>query len=152
MKIDSLPPAYVAPSELHMASNVLINVKAIIDFKGNIPLLIGDGKRPHIWLYIPANKEGTEWYPLIKNNFSTNPRVLVITGKNSVTIATPDGNVIECEKQSNGVINVIKLDLRPFGLDLVAEGGEDGLLTIMGQTFTSSTFSNLGAMVGVGNA
>ena len=149
MKLDSLPAGYQQPERLVVASNNLTNVKAILEVNGSLPILIGDGERPKIWLYIPANKEGTEWYPLIKDNFSTNPKVLVMGDKNSVTIATPQGNVLECKKRADGVIEVNKLDLRPFGLDFVAEGNA---IKFMGNTFTGNTFTNVGVMFGVGNA
>ena len=75
MNLDSLPTGYQQPEKLIIASNSLINVQAIIEINGSLPILIGDGKKPRIWLYIPANKEGTEWYPLVKDNFSTNKDV-----------------------------------------------------------------------------
>lgn len=149
MKLDSLPTGYKQPDRLIIASNKLNNVKAILEVNGFLPVLIGDGDRPRVWLYIPANKEGTEWYPLIKDNFSTNPKVLVMESENSVTVATPHGNVLECTKEKDGLINVRKLDLRPFGLDFVAEGES---IKFMGSTFANNTFTNVGVMFGVGNA
>ena len=149
MKLDSLPTGYKQPDKLIIASNKLNNVKAILEINGFLPILIGDGDKPRVWLYIPANKEGTEWYPLIKDNFSTNPKVLVMESESSVTIATPHGNVLECAKEKDGLINVRKLDLRPFGLDFVAEGES---IKFMGGTFTNNTFTNVGVMLGVGNA
>lgn len=148
MKLNSLPTGYKQPDKLIIASNKLNNVKAILEINGNLPILIGDGKKPRIWLYIPANKEGTEWYPLIKDNFSTDPTVLVMEKENSITITTPQGNVIECVKQKDGVIVVSKLDLRQFGLDFIAEGNT---IKFMGNTFTNNTFTNVGVMFGVGN-
>jgi len=149
MYLDSLPTGYQPPERLVFASNNLNNVKAILEINGSLPILIGDGERPRIWLYIPANKEGTEWYPLIKDNFSTNPKVLVMGDKNSVTIATPQGNALECQKRTDGVIEVSKLDLRPFGLDFVAAGNS---IKFMGNTFTNNSFTNVRAMLRVGNA
>jgi len=149
MKLNSLPAGYKQPDKMVIASNKLNNVKAILEINGNIPILIGDGKKPRVWLYIPANKEGTEWYPLIKDNFSTNPTVLVIEKENSITIATPQGNVIECVKQVDGVIVVNKLDLRQFGLDFIAE---ENTIKFMGKTIANNTFTNVGVMLGVGDA
>jgi hypothetical protein len=149
MKLDSLPASYKQPERLVIASNTLNNVNAILEIKGSLPILIGDGAKPRIWLYIPANKKGTEWYPLIKDNFSTDPKVLVMGNKNSVTIATPQGNVLECQKRADGVIEVSKLDLRPFGLDFVAAGNT---IKFMGNTFTNTTVTNTTVMFNAGNA
>jgi len=149
MNLDSLPTGYQQPEKLIIASNSLINVQAIIEINGSLPILIGDGKKPRIWLYIPANKEGTEWYPLVKDNFSTNKDVLLMGKSNSVVIATPQGNVLECEKKSSGEIEVTKLDLRPFGIDFLAAGNA---ISIMGNTFSSNSFVNARVMFGVGSA
>ena len=149
MKRDSLPPGYQQPERLVIGLNNLTNVMAVLEVNGSLPILIGDGEKPRIWLYVPANKEGTEWYPLIKDNFSTNPKVLVTGSENSVTIATPQGNILECEKRADGAINVSKLDLRPFGLDFLADGNS---IKFMGNTYTKNTFTNVGVMFGVGSA
>jgi hypothetical protein len=149
MKLDSLPSGYVEPKKIELASNKLENVKAILEVNGNIPILIGDGDQPRIWLYIPSNNEGTEWYPLIKDNFSTNSSVLVMGGKNSVTIASPKGNILECKKRADGVIEISKLDLRIIGLDFVAA---DDTVKFMGSSFSRNIFKNVRVMFGVGNS
>ncbi len=149
MKFNSLPTSYIEPKQLEIASNILVNVKAILEVNGHIPILIGDGEKPRIWLYIPANKEGTEWHPLIKDNFSTNKNVVVSGKKNSIAITTPQGSILECEKRSDGVVEVSKLDLRPIGLDFVASGNE---IKFMGNTYSGNTFTNVRVMFGIGNA
>ena len=149
MKQESLPSNYKAPVKMKIGTNTLENVNIMFSFKGFVPILIGDGKNPRIWLNIPSNKEGTEWYPLIKDNFSTNPKVTVIETKNSVKVTTPDGVVVECIKASDGTIDVKKLNLKPFGLNVKANSE---MLTVMNQTFTSNGFKNVGTMFGIGAA
>lgn len=149
MKQDSLPSNYKAPNVLKIGTNTLENVNVILSYNGFVPILIGDGKKPHIWLNIPANREGTEWYPLIKDNFSTNPRVIVIETENSVKVTTPEGIVFEGIKMSDGIISVTRLNLKPFGLDVESNSE---LLKVMNQTFRTSGFKNVGTMFGIGNA
>jgi len=147
MKFNSLPTGYLKPKELKIASNTFINVETILKVNGSIPILIGDGDKPRIWLYIPANSEGTEWYPLIKDNFSTNRDVLVTGDGKSLKIISPQGTIIECKKHKDGVIEVTKLDLRIVGLDFFASGDT---ITFMGSSFSRSTFNNVGTMFAVG--
>ncbi len=149
MKLNSLPTGYVTPPNLEIGTNKLNNVTAILEVNGNIPLLIGDGDKPRVWLYIPADNNGNEWYPLIKDNFSTNPNVLVIGDKSSTTIATKQGNILTCKKRSDGVIEVSKVDLTLIGLNFVATNDS---VKFMNNTFTKNTFSNVGVMFGAGNA
>ncbi|MDR6962237.1 hypothetical protein [Shewanella putrefaciens] len=149
MKVESLPSNYTAPEKMLIGSNSLNNVKVLIDFNGFTPILIGDGEIPHIWIYVPMNQQGTEWYPLVKDNFSTNPSVIVIKRDNGVKVTTPDGIVIDCEKRGDGIVVVNKLNLKPFGINVTANSES---LSIMNATFSSSGFSNMRAMVGLGGA
>lgn len=147
MKTDNLPNSYKIPKKLIIGTNSLENVTAIISFNTYIPILIGDGDTPKIWLNIPVNKEGTEWYPLIKDNFSTNKNVIVSKNKNIVKVTTPDGVVIECEKKENGEVVVNQLNLKPFGLNIEANLNE---FKAMNGSYRGNRFSNLGVMIGIG--
>jgi len=147
VKIDNLPNSYLVPNRLNIGTNSLENVTAIMSFNGYIPILIGDGDTPRIWLNIPVNKEGSEWYPLIKDNFSTNKNVIVLKNKNSVKVTTPDGVIVECEKMTDGELLVKQLNLKPFGLNIEANLNE---LKAMNGSYRGNKFSNLGVMIGVG--
>ncbi|MDD1783436.1 hypothetical protein LRP49_19880 [Enterovibrio sp. ZSDZ35] len=149
MKIESLPSNYSAPEQMLIGSNSLKNVQTLIDFNGFSPILVGDGDTPHIWINVPMNQQGTEWYPLVKDNFSTNPAVIVLKRSNGVKVTTPDGEVIDCEKRNDGTIVVHKLNLRPFGINVTANSES---LNIMNTSFSSSGFSNMRAVVGLGGA
>ncbi|GHB00517.1 hypothetical protein ACFFLG_02330 [Shewanella indica] len=149
MKVDELPSGYKAPQKIVLGTNTLENVNLLLSFNGFVPILIGDGKKPRVWINIPTNREGSEWYPLVKDNFSTNDKVVVLESKKSIKITTPDGIILECYKLDDGIIDVKLLNLKPFGLNVVAD---DKRLMVMNQTFTSSIFKNIGTMIGIGNA
>ncbi|MCE9788562.1 hypothetical protein [Shewanella chilikensis] len=149
MKVDELPSGYKAPQKIVLGTNTLENVNLLLSFNGFVPILIGDGKKPRVWINIPTNREGSEWYPLVKDNFSTNDKVVVLESKKSIKITTPDGIILECYKLDDGIIDVKLLNLKPFGLNVVAD---DKRLMVMNQTFTSSIFKNVGTMIGIGNA
>lgn len=149
MKADDLPTSYKAPKKLLIGTNILENVNILLSFNGFIPVLIGDGKKPRVWINIPTNKDGTKWYPLVKDNFSTNEKVVVIESESSVEVTTPDGVVIECSKLSDGTIDVKRINLKPFGINVVSDQRQ---LAVMNQIFTGSGFKNIGTMIGIGNA
>jgi len=148
MKINSLPTNYKKPQNLIIGTNTLNNVEALFTFNEYIPLLIGDGKTPRIWINIPANKEGTDWYPVVKDNFSTNKKVIVIKDNNLIKITTPDGVILDCSKDKDGSIQVHTLNMKPFGLDITSDNAS---MKIMGTSFSSSTFTNMRVIVGIGN-
>lgn len=150
MKIDSLPSAYAAPSKVIIATNTLNDVQAIISIYNNVPILIGDGEEiPRIWISAPANREGTKWIPIVRDNLAIDNNFHVeITRNNEVKICTKEDVFLECKKNSQGDIIVSLLDLRPIGINFVAKGDS---IEFMGNSFSRNTFSNTKAMFGVGN-
>lgn len=147
MKSSNLPSNYHVPSRLALGTNVLEGVKLIVSFNGYVPILIGDGDNPRVWLNIPANRDGTEWYPLVKDNFPASKKVSILESEGSVQITIPDGVVLKCQKKNNGTIDVSYLNLEPFGLNVIADKEK---LVVMGNTFTGNVFKNVGTMVSIG--
>ncbi|MEL4247745.1 hypothetical protein [Shewanella xiamenensis] len=146
MRSDSLPSNFKPPRKMNIGTNSFHNTTALLNFKGYVPILIGEGDNPHIWINIPANQDGSEWYPLVKDNFSTNQSVIVIKGDNSVKVTTPEGVIIDCEIKNDRSIYVKKLNLKPFGINVYAD---ENSMNIMGTSFTSSGFSNIGTVVSI---
>lgn len=146
MKIDELPSQYKPYGKISLGTNVIENVTAILTVKGHVPLLIGQGEPPKIWLYVPTDSFGTEWYPLIKDNFSSHPDVKVIAEKKLVTIKTSSTTVLTCLVGDNNVINILKLDLSPFGLDVYSD---EKSLKVMGNTLSNNTFKSLKVVIGI---
>ncbi len=147
MKIDNLPSTYIVPKHLNIGTNQLENVIALISFKEYIPILIGEGYIPKVWLNIPINKEGTEWYPLIKDNFSTNDKVVVLKDNRNIKITTPDGVILDAYSKDNGEIIINTLNLMQFGLDVKSNENE---LVVMNNTYIDNTFKNVRIMIGIG--
>jgi hypothetical protein len=149
MKLDSLPPQYLPFRKVRLGSNTLENVVAVVSINGFIPLLVGDGESPKVWLSIPTNKEGTEWYPLIKENFSSHPEVSVEVARKRVTVRTPQGTVLNVIKNAENSLAFLKLDLRPFGLNFYAD---EGALHVMGNRLAKNEFKNIPVIIGIGSS
>jgi len=146
MKIDELPLQYKPYDKISLGTNLIENVTAILTVKGHVPLLIGQGEPPKIWLYVPTDNFGTEWYPLIKDNFSSHPDVKVIAETKSVTIKASSTTVLTCVVGDINKINILELDLRPFGLDVYSD---DKSLKVMGNTLSNNSFKNLKVVIGI---
>lgn len=149
MKLDSLPPQYVPFHKIRLGSNTLENVVAVVSINGFIPLLVGDGESPKVWLSIPTNREGTEWYPLIKENFSSHSEVSVEVARKRVTIRTPQGTALNVIKNAENSLVFFKLDLRPFGLNVYAD---EGSLHVMDNKLAKNEFRNIPVIIGIGNS
>jgi len=141
------PTQYEPYRVLTVGSNVFTNMRALIAINGSAPLLVGKGPIPRVWLSIPANKEGTAWYPLVKDNFASHPGVFVEQRKGGVVLRTAQGVVVSATSQGHDSVLVDALDLRPFGLDVYVD--EVGL-RVMGNTLTKNTFDGVEVGIGVG--
>ena len=142
-----LPPQYEPFAKLRIGSNLLENVKALVSIGETVPLLIGNGPTPRVWLWIPADRSGTRWYPLIKDNFSTHADVKVDARPKLLTVKTPQGTVLSALKGGDNFLSVQRLDLRQFGLNIYAD---EGSLHVMGNTLTKNEFRNVAVVIGVG--
>lgn len=147
MNLNNLPAQYIAFESVKIGSNILEHVQCLLSVNGFIPLLFGQGSPPKIWLSVPANRDGTEWYPLIKENFSSHRDIQVETALKRVTVKTPQGTVLNVLKKDEGGLVVLKLDLRAFGLDVYTD---DNSLVVMGSRLSNNQFHNVQTVIAVG--
>lgn len=141
------PTQYEPYGTLKIGTNTLENVKALVSVGSNVPLLIGKGPTPRVWLSIPTDRTGTSWYPLIKDNFSSHADVQVEVHRKTIVIRTPQGTILSAIQGREDVLSVQRLDLRTFGLNIYAD---EGSLHVMGNTLTKNEFRNMNVIIGVG--
>ena len=147
MKLNDLPSQYVPFEKIDIGTNHLVNVKVLFTVNEHIPLLIGSGDIPRIWLSIPADATGENWQLLIRDNRSFHPEVTVQIENNIVSVNTPDGEVLKVRKESENWINILSINLRPFGINI---HGDERLLSVMDNELTGNSFVNVEVMVGIG--
>lgn len=144
-----LPEGYIPFGELIICSNHLINVKVLIEFKNNIPLLIGKGDVPLIWLSAPITKEGKDWREIVIKNKPMDEKITIIHSEanKSITIKDGDKTIIQVIKHSDEKAEVIMLDLKPLGFNIY---GNSNVLHFGTNKFINNSFKNLWAMIGIG--
>jgi len=145
----TLPEGYIPFEELVFCNNHLINVKVPIEFKKNIPLLIGKGDIPLVWLSVPITQEAKEWKEIVIKNKSMDKRITVISSEKdkSTTIKVDNHIIIQIKKHSDEEAEVISLDLRPLGFNI---HGNANILYFGTNKFVNNSFKNLWAMIGIG--
>ena len=144
-----LPTQYEPFGTVRIGSNTLIHVKALASVGSNLPLLVGKGAAPRVWISIPADRTGSRWYPLVKDNFSTHADVKVDARTKVTFVRTPQATVLTALRVSDDVLSIQKLDLRPFGLNIYAD---EGSLNVMGNKLTKNEFRNVQVVIGVGTS
>ena len=147
MNISSLPSQYSPFKEIDIGTNRLIDGLVLFALNNNVPLLIGVNGIPRVWLSIPADPKGEKWQPLVRDNKSLNPKVAVKIEGDFVTIDTPDGIVLKVQKENENLLKVVKINLRPFGINI--HGNEDSL-TVMNSNLAGNMFMGVKVMVGIG--
>jgi hypothetical protein len=140
------PTQYEPFARVRIGSNILENVKALVSVAGHLPLLVGDGPTPRVWLSIPADAKGSRWYPLVKDNFSSHADITVEASPKKIVVRTPQTIVLSAISGKEGALWFQRLDLRPFGLNIYAD---EASLHVMGSTLTKNQFRDIPVVVGV---
>ena len=146
--IESLPIDYVAFAELIVCSNRLVKVLAPFSIGGKVPLLVGKGPEPVIWLNMRSTKVASGWLPLVRANRSLHPDVKVDKTKNRrVSVLAKDSLIIDVLLHTEDSAEIEQLDLRPLGLNIY---GDSNSLYIGTNQLSHNTFQNVRVMMGIG--
>jgi len=143
----TLPSTYKPYQTLTICSNKLIGGGHIGVLGEVLPLLIGKGEGPTIWLQAPTDKGGKCYIPLVTASVASHPAVGVVSSNDSLTVSVGGVPVISVKQldQDSAVIDF--LDLRPVGLNIY---GNAAALTAGGTTFSQNTFSGGGTLIAFG--
>lgn len=143
-----VPKNYEPMHKLVLCGNTLINVNIPFEAEGGIPLLIGANGDPQIWLNARPPKPGMPWSPIIRQNRTLHPAAKLIgLGTGSIEVEIQGTRVLVLAKQPDGTFEVIRLDLRPLGLNI---HGDSTKLMVGTNQLVSNTFQNVNVMVGIG--
>jgi hypothetical protein len=112
-----------------------------------LPLVIGKGEKPQIWLKAISNPKSKEFVSIIEASVSRHPAVEVLEENGSVVVTIQGNKVLVVRQESENKAVVSQLDLRPVGLNLV---GNEGSLTAGGSTFSGNTMGGGGVLIGFG--
>lgn len=140
------PEGYFAVEELVICSNRLTGGGVPIRVKDFVPLFVGKGEVPIIWL--SATKDGIEWNEVVRANNSLNEEYKIsFPDEKSVLIRFHNLVVLHAFIQAENAIEIDSLDLRPLGLDF--HGNKKGLF-LGTNAFAGNVFQGVAAMVKIG--
>jgi hypothetical protein len=145
-----LPEDYQPVDTLILCSNILVNVRIPFEVEGGVPILVGKNGRPQVWLYARPPSPEMPWLPVVRQNHSLHKKVCVHEmGKSAITVVIQGVTVLAVEKREVNRVEVVELDLRPFGLTIY---GDNTKLMIGSHTFAKNTFTNLEVMLRIGGS
>jgi len=146
-KRNNLPSSYQPYEKLTICSNSLIGGGHVVELAGALPLIIGCGEKPQVWLQAISNPEKMEFVSVVENSVSKFPAVEVKEIDGSIIITIQGKQVLKVRNVSNSEAVVENMDLRPIGLNLY---GDANNMNIPNGSFSGNSMSGGGVLLGLG--
>jgi hypothetical protein len=144
---NNLPSSYQPYEKLTICSNSLIGGGHVVELAGALPLIIGYGEKPQVWLQAISNPEKMEFVSIVENSVSKFPTVEVKEIDGSIIITIQGKQVLKVRNVSNSEAVVENMDLRPIGLNLY---GDANNMNIPNGSFSGNSMSGGGVLLGLG--
>jgi hypothetical protein len=144
---NNLPSSYQPYEKLTICSNSLIGGGHLVELAGELPLIIGYGEKPQVWLQAISNPEKMEFVSVVENSVSKFPAVEVKEIDGSIIITIQGKQVLKVRNVSNSEAVVENMDLRPIGLILY---GDANNMNMPNGSFSGNSMSGGGVLLGLG--
>ncbi|PRW95998.1 hypothetical protein C7A07_23995 [Pseudomonas fragi] len=144
--VDSLPKGYLPYQALTLCSNKLIGGTKVVSVGKVLPLLIGKGAKPQIWIQALQFPKSKKYILLVDASISRHPLVRVEELGSQIVVKVNGGIVLRVEQTGDDQAVVDELDLRSLGFNVYGGVSE---LNVGNITFSNSTFNQVGVMVGI---
>lgn len=143
----SLPHSFKPYKKLLVCSNSLFDGGHIVSIGDVIPLIVGEGVKPQVWLQALADTGGKEFTTVVENSVSKHPSVEVREVSDSLVISVHGKSVLRIRQTSQHNAEIDLMDLRPVGLNLY---GDSSSMHVGGGTFSRNSMRGGGILIGLG--
>lgn len=144
---DHLPAEYKPYQNIDFCSNHLHGGGHIFAMGQVIPLLVGTGEHPRIWLQAVSTPGKQNFVTIVSDSKPNHPAVSVET-KGAKVIVSVQGRTVLCvESCGPDTASVTELDLRPIGLNIF---GNSSSLSLGNMQLSQNTFAGVGVAFGLG--
>lgn len=144
--LNNLPKQFKPYGSLKICSNTLYNGGYLASIGDNLPLVIGKGKTPLIWLQALNDIDNKIFIPIVESSLSKNSNVFVTKSPQSLSIAIQNQPILFLRIINEDSAEVEFLDLRPIGLNLF---GDKKTLNIGANNFSGNSMSGGGVLIGL---
>ena len=145
--LKNLPKSYVPYKSLNVCSNNLSGGGHIASIGETLPLIIGKGDKPQIWLQALINPETKQFVSIVESSVSKHSAVSVKEISGYVVVSVQGTQILKVKAKGGDSAKVEMLDLRPLGLNL---SGNSTSMNVGGSTFSNNSMSGGGVLVGLG--
>ena len=146
---NSLPKNYSPFNKLIICSNTLLGGGTLVAVGDVLPLLIGKGEKPKIWLQALSDSKKNEFVTIVEESISKRPAVKVYENEEagSLNVMISEDIVLSVKIIDQDTAVVERLDFRPIGLNMY---GNSSSLTAGAGTFAGNSMSGGGTLIGLG--
>ncbi|WP_067609836.1 hypothetical protein [Marinobacter sp. UBA4489] len=145
---DKLPEGFTPYPSLVVCSNTISGGGHIVAVGETLPLLIGKGDKPKIWLQAVQNAKTNSFVTIVEASISKHPSVKVYEETDHLRIVISGEVVLSVISPSSEEAIIDKLDFRPIGLNMV---GDNSSLMVGGSVFSGNSIHGGGTFIGLGS-
>lgn len=145
--VNNLPKSYTPYDTLVVCSNKLIGGVNVVAIDDVLPLLIGRGFKPKIWLQAIARPDQRDFVTIVEESISKHPAVKIYEENDVIRVEVSGVLVLAVKPTGENSAEVETLDFRPLGLNMY---GTSASLTVGGSTFSQNTMSGGKVFIGFG--
>lgn len=146
---NTLPEGYKPYDKLTLCSNLLIGGGHLIQVGEVLPLLVGHGEIPQVWLQAPTDRAGKNFVQLVVASVAAHPAVLVNIAGGILSVSAGGKKVLQVREVGPDEAVVELLDLRPVGFNIY---GDKSGLSAGGMQMSGNTVSGGGTFLALGGA
>lgn len=144
---ENLPKYFRPYQSLSFCSNNISGGGHIFAMGQVLPLLIGIGPSPRVWLQAVAAPGSKKFVTVVADSKATHPAVDVTVGSGKVLVSVRGIAVLTVEAKDGQKAVVSEVDFRPLGLNVF---GSSSSLNLGGMQLSNNTFSGVGVAFGLG--
>lgn len=141
----NLPKTFTPYETLVVCSNTLIGGVNVVAIGDVLPLLIGKGAKPKIWMQAVDKPGSTDFVTIIDESISTHPAARIYEENNVIKVEVSGTLVLAVRPTGDNSAEVEILDSRPLGLNI---HGTRSSLNVGDTTLSHNTMSGGSAFIG----
>ncbi|MFZ5842565.1 MAG: hypothetical protein ACOY3E_06630 [Pseudomonadota bacterium] len=145
---ENLPQGYAPYQSVNFCSNNIIGGGHIFAMGKVVPLLVGVGPAPRVWLQAVAAADSKEFVTVVADSVSMHPAVNVSISGSRLVVSINGKPILTAEASGKQSATVSEVDFRPIGLNIF---GNSEALNLGGMRLSHNTMSGVGVAFGLGS-
>jgi hypothetical protein len=144
---DNMPKSYKPFDVLTLCSNRIIGARYLVSMGEVIPIILGQGDKPMVWLQAAADPKGETFTTVVEASISMHPAIKVLQVEDALEVSINNTTVLKIKSNEKGSASVEKLDMRPLGINMF---GDNTKLEVGGMTLAGNSFQGVETVIALG--